>query len=109
MGGGAFGRFTRGEYIHRMIKAPSAPTGSPSYAVAMQRDIVDWVRGLLRQPVSLPSYTVTGLPSAAEWFSGVAVGAKSALIFVSNESGGAVPAFTDGTNWRRVTDRAIVS
>jgi hypothetical protein len=30
-------------------------------------------------------------------------------IFVSNEAGGAVLAFTDGTNWRRVTDRAIVS
>lgn len=31
------------------------------------------------------------------------------IIYVSNESGGAVPAFNDGTNWRRVTDRAIVS
>jgi len=31
------------------------------------------------------------------------------LIFVSNESGGAVLAFSDGTNFRRVTDRAIVS
>ena len=32
-----------------------------------------------------------------------------AQVFVSNESGGAVPAFSDGTNWRRVTDRAIVT
>jgi hypothetical protein len=31
------------------------------------------------------------------------------LIYVSDEVGGAVPAFSDGTNWRRVTDRAIVS
>lgn len=48
----------------------------------------------------LPSYTVAGLPAA-----GVAGG----MIYVSNETGGAVPAFSDGTNWRRVTDRAIVA
>lgn len=48
----------------------------------------------------LRSYTVAGLPSAAT---------AGQMIYVSNESGGAVPAFSDGTNWRRVTDRAIVS
>lgn len=31
------------------------------------------------------------------------------LVFVTNEAGGPVLAFSDGTNWRRVTDRAIVS
>lgn len=30
-------------------------------------------------------------------------------IYVSDESGGAVLAFNDGTNWRRITDRSIVS
>jgi hypothetical protein len=48
----------------------------------------------------LPSYTTTTLPSAS---------IAGAMIYVSNETGGAVPAFSDGTNWRRVTDRAIVS
>lgn len=43
--------------------------------------------------------TVAGLPSAAQF----------KRCFVTNESGGAVPAFSDGTNWRRVTDRAIVT
>lgn len=47
------------------------------------------------------SATVAGLPSAAS--------IDGAIIYVSNESGGAVLAFSDGTNWRRVTDRAIVS
>jgi hypothetical protein len=28
---------------------------------------------------------------------------------VSNETGGAVLAFSDGTNWRRVTDRNIIA
>jgi hypothetical protein len=48
----------------------------------------------------LPSYTVSTLPSA---------GVAAQLVYVSDESGGAVVAFSDGTNWRRVTDRAIVS
>jgi hypothetical protein len=48
----------------------------------------------------LPSFTTTTLPSAS---------VAGAMIYVSNESGGAVPAFADGTNWRRVTDRAIVT
>jgi len=48
----------------------------------------------------LPSFTTTTLPSAS---------VIGAMIFVTNETGGAVPAFADGTNWRRVTDRAVVS
>jgi hypothetical protein len=48
----------------------------------------------------LPSYTTTTLPSAA---------VAGAMIYVTNETGGPVPAFADGTNWRRVTDRAIVT
>lgn len=47
-----------------------------------------------------PSYTVSTLPAA---------GTAGGQIYVSNESGGAVLAFSDATNWRRVTDRAIVS
>lgn len=48
------------------------------------------------------SYTVGTVPSAS------AAGA-GAQIYVSDESGGAVPAFSDATNWRRVTDRAVIS
>ena len=50
--------------------------------------------------VYFKTYTVSTLPSAS-----IAGG----MIYVSDESGGAVMAFSDGTNWRRVTDRAIVS
>ena len=56
---------------------------------------------VLGQAVILTDYTVATLPSASANSSG--------LIFVTNETGGPVPAFSDGTNWRRVTDRAIVS
>lgn len=48
----------------------------------------------------LPNYTTSTLPSAS---------IVGSMIFVTNESGGSVPAFADGTNWRRVTDRAIVT
>jgi len=46
------------------------------------------------------SYTVATLPTA--------IGA-GAIIYVSDESGGATIAFSDNTNWRRVSDRAIVT
>jgi hypothetical protein len=52
-------------------------------------------------PPVTPTYTVATLPTAATYARG--------LIYVSDEAGGAVIAFSDGTNWRRVTDRNIVS
>lgn len=51
-------------------------------------------------PHELRSFTVATVPSAA--FDG-------RLIYVTDEAGGEVPAFSDGTNWRRFTDRAIIS
>lgn len=50
----------------------------------------------------LASYAVAGVPSASTSGAG-------AMIYVSDESGGAVVAFSDGTDWRRVTDRAVIS
>lgn len=53
------------------------------------------------EPLILPSYTVATVPDEATYI--------NTMIYISDESGGAVPAFSDGTNWRRVTDRAIIS
>ena len=50
-------------------------------------------------PVRLRSYTVAGLPASS----------AGDMAYCSDETGGAVPVFSDGTNWRRVTDRAIAS
>jgi len=47
----------------------------------------------------LESYTVATLPTSI----------AGALIYVSDETGGATIAFGDGTDWRRVQDRVIVS
>lgn len=46
------------------------------------------------------NYTVGTVPSPS---------GSGGAIYVSNESGGGVLAFSDGTNWRRLTDRAIIS
>lgn len=53
------------------------------------------------EPYILASYAVANVPDAAYW--------EGALIYVSDEAGGATVALSDGTDWRRVQDRAIVS
>lgn len=58
----------------------------------------------VQSPITFPSYTVAQLGSVVlpgDW--------PNAMVICSNETGGLVPAFSDGTNWRRVTDRNIVS
>lgn len=57
---------------------------------------------LLGEFIVLESYTVATLPT-------VPVASSPGIIYVSDETGGPVLAFSDGTNWRRCTDRAIVS
>jgi hypothetical protein len=52
--------------------------------------------------VRLPSYTVGTVPSASASVAG-------AQIYVTNEVGGATPATSDGTSWRRDADRAIIA
>lgn len=52
-------------------------------------------------PTQLPSYTVGSAPSASS--------NTGCLIYCTNDIGGAVPAFSDGSTWRRVTDRAPIS
>ena len=80
----------------------SGTLGSPP-ASKVTRATIDGTTGnlVLAGAVEVAGHTVAGLPAAASmpW----------AIIGVSNESGGAVLAFSDGTNWRRVTDRAVVS
>ena len=49
----------------------------------------------------LPSFTVATVPTVTE--------SEARIIYVSDESGGATIAFSDGINWFRVQDRAIIS
>lgn len=51
--------------------------------------------------VRYPTYTVAGVPDAAKHV--------RRIIYVSDETGGATLAFSDGTSWRRVQDRNVIS
>lgn len=52
-------------------------------------------------PLPLMSFEVADLPDPELW--------EGAIIYVPDETDGAVLAFSDGTNWLRVTDRSVVS
>lgn len=59
------------------------------------------VAGLIwPEQLKLPSYTVAGLPSP---------GIIGLMAFATNAAGGSIPVFSDGSNWRRVDDRSIVT
>jgi hypothetical protein len=49
------------------------------------------------------------LPNAADWGSNIPTMPFSGIVYVYDEVGGPTLAFSDGTNWRRVQDRNIVS
>ncbi len=55
-----------------------------------------------REPTSHDSYTVSEANN-------IAIKSTGDMIFISDETGGAVMAFYDGTSWRRITDRAVIS
>jgi len=55
-----------------------------------------------RQPTPHDSYTVSEANALTYSNAGD-------MIFVSDETGGATMAFYDGTNWRRIQDRAVIS
>ncbi len=50
---------------------------------------------------SLAVADLTGAYAASLW--------TGAMVYVTDETGGAIPCFSDGTNWRRVSDRAVAS
>jgi hypothetical protein len=59
------------------------------------------ITGLLwPDQLKLPSYIVAGLPSPS---------IVGLMAFATNAAGGSIPVFSDGTNWRRVDDRTIVT
>lgn len=73
----------------------------------LHRDLRSWARALVlwlsrlteRNPVALPHYSKTNLPRAE----------AGLLIFVTDDVGGPVVAYSDGTTWRRVSDGAPIS
>jgi hypothetical protein len=79
-----------------------ASTGNLGLGTATPTQRLD-VIGSIRasQPVIFPGYTLATLPTGASY--------TGAMAYVSDEADGPTMAFYDGTNWRRVQDRAVVS
>jgi len=89
-----------------MIPDPQRYPDWPQWAIQVVRVLQPFMSevqaAFTRQGVAhqMPTYTVSTLPDAAlpcRW------------IYVSDETGGATPAFNDGSDWRRASDRAVVS
>ncbi len=77
------------------------PGDAPLWVVALVRSIEDAIANPDLKPVKMPTYTVATLPDPARWI--------NCWIKVSNETSGDTAAESDGTNWRRMQDRSIVS
>lgn len=89
-----------------MIPSPSNFGDWKAWAVQVVRVLVPFMTETREtyyrqgQIVHLGSFVVADLPDAS---------IPGRQIYVSDETGGATVAFSDGTNWRRVQDRAVVS
>ncbi|WP_207483131.1 hypothetical protein [Arenibaculum pallidiluteum] len=81
----------------------SMDAGAPGWAQRFAAEVNAEMEDLRRRrgPVRLPGYAKADLPAA---------GANpNCFIYVTDAAGGAVPAFSDGAAWRRVTDRTVIS
>lgn len=78
-------------------------------SVDMYLDWKGWAAALMQKlafqdevaPGQLTSFSKDKLPSAEKF--------HTMLIYVNDATGGAVPAYSDGTDWRRVTDGTIIN
>lgn len=78
----------------RMDITPAGDVGVGTSAPTTKLDV--------NGPVRVKPYPVASPPSASTSGAG-------AIIFVSDEAGGALLAFSEGASWRRVTDRAVIA
>lgn len=62
--------------------------------------VIERTGGVTFDRMYLPVYAKASLPSAS---------VAGAMIYVTDDVGGATPAFADGTNWRRTADRNVIS
>ena len=86
----------RNDFNAPFIQGRSDPTLSATADIEIQPEGGKVTFG---GPVAVKEYTVATLPTVL----------VAGLIYVSDEAGGAVLAFSNGVNWLRCTDRAIVS
>lgn len=72
------------------------------------KQLIEWfddielkINEIVKARNRLDIFTVSTIPSASA--------NQTLQIYVSDESGGATPAYSDGTNWRRYKDGNIIS
>ena len=80
----------------------TVPADAPPWARQLADDVSRELRVRARGfPVVLASFPKTDLPDPARWL--------GAWIYVSDATGGAVPAFSNGTDWLRADTSAVIS
>lgn len=79
---------------------PETLENALDYITMLVQQVDELIRSQSVGP-TLPGHTVATLPSA--------LSGTPAIIFVNDAAGGGVVCFSDGTNWRRIDTRAIVS
>lgn len=80
-----------------MANRIAAPGADPALLRALERAIAR----PRAAPLQLAAFAVGAAPPAADWPHG--------LIFVPDETGGPTLAFSDGADWRRVQDGAVIA
>lgn len=108
-------------------KPPTPPRVEDEALAAYLEQVYNWSEDLVRatqsaidelkvqtlkrgEPVLLPAYQVAALLNDAQTpRAGTTPDGLYKLVYALDETGGAQPAFADGTTFRRVTDRAVVS
>jgi hypothetical protein len=80
----------------------TAFNGGPSTVVLLNNRDLNGVliTAFNKTALFLPSYTVVTAPTNAQ---------EGEMIYVIDDANGKVPAFFDGVDWRRVTDRGIIT
>lgn len=81
--------------------SPATLEAALDYVTMLVQQVLDFDGSGAGFVDSLVPHTVGTLPSA--------IAAAPALIYVRDAAGGGIPCFSDGTNWRRVDTREIVS
>jgi hypothetical protein len=86
---------------------PQLPRPAPAYDARDQAETRSAIERAFEQAVPLSSLNMLRECFVADMPDPVVN--RRLMIWVADEAGGAQPAVSDGTNWRRFSDRAIVS
>lgn len=77
------------------------PAQGPQWLVQVLQSIERAMAVRWDSPLMLQSFAKADLPTAANWTGGI--------IYVTDDVGGETIAFSDGADWLRVQDRAVIS